>query len=318
MKRVASPLANKISSGFTLVELVFVIVILSIVSLGVSSFISTGTLMYVDTANRDEVLSKSRFAVERLNRDLRYALPNSLRVAAFRPGIGFDVTAHCIEYFPIEWSTFYIDVATGSEAAVNTIRGPDMISASTFNSGYNATNAAEHYVVVYPTDDDQVYVNDVTTGTGRIVGVQSVGLAGADNLRTVTFDNNMVFDKESTVDRFYIVSDPQSYCLTAENGTYNLYLISGYGINVNQVADVDALVLAGGKKVLMAEGLANDIRNIDNNVLSSASSSLFDEAPFRINNTNLKINSIVHTFLKFERNTEVVAFNNEIHLRNSP
>lgn len=319
MQRKQSTFSNiKLSTGFTLIELISVIVVMAIVSLGVGNFISTGTRMYVDTAARDEILSKSRFAVERLNRDIRYALPNSLRVAAYRPGIDSDVGSHCLEYFPIEWSTFYIDVATGNEAPVDTITGPDMISASTFNSGYDAAGADLHYVVVYPTDDKQVYVDDVTTGTGRIVGVDSVADAGSDNLRTVTFDNSMVFDQESTVERFYIVSDPISYCLTRESGTYNLYLVSGYGINENQIADVNALVAAGGKKVLMAEGLSNDIRDIDNDDLTSSATGAFDEAPFRIDNTNLQLNSIVHTFLKFERNSEVVAFNNEIHLRNSP
>lgn len=316
MKRLRAKYNKALARGFTLVEMVMVMVILSIVSLGVTNFIGTSTQIYIDTAGRDEIIAKSRFTVERLNRDIRYALPNSLRVSSYSPGATFGVTTHCLEYFPIEWSTFYLDIATGSETPSSEIRGPDMVSARSSNS-YDDANANTHYVVVYPTEDSQVYVNDVTTGTGRIVGVSSVSAADSSNLRTVTFDDAMVFDQESTVERFYIVSDPISYCLSFSNGSYNLWKLSDYGIHPTQIANMDVLTIShGATKILMAEGLANDIRNIDNAALNN--STVFDEAPFRVDNANLQRNSIVHTFFKFERNDEVVAFNNEIHLRNSP
>jgi len=306
-------------SGFTLVELIAVIVILGIVSLGVTNFIGNSTQMYVDTAERDDILAKSRYSVERLNRAIRYALPNSIRVAANKPP-GQDVNSHCLEFFPIEWSTFYLSIATGADAPITTIEGPDMVSAlNSANSGYDDTNELEHYVVVYPTDTKQVYVSEaeLTDDDGRIVRVQDVRDSSRDGLKEVEFQNAISFDEESTVERFYIVSDPVSYCLVLEGGHYNLYLLSDYGILENQVADIDALQITyGASKTLMAEHLTNDISQITNGQLNN--NRPFDEAPFRVEDSRLQRNAIVHTLLMFERNDEVVVFNNEIHMQNSP
>ncbi|MCC2608029.1 PilW family protein [Planctobacterium marinum] len=306
-------------AGFTLVELIAVIVILGIVSLGVTNFMGNSTQMYVDTAERDDILAKSRYTVERLNRAIRYALPNSIRVAANKPP-GQDVNAHCLEFFPIEWSTFYLSIATGADSPITTIEGPDMVSAlDAVASGYDDTNELAHYVVVYPTDPSQVYVDEaeLIDDDGRIVRVQDVRDASRDGLKEVEFQNAISFDEESTVERFYIVSDPISYCLVLESGSYNLYLLSDYGILPTQVADVDELQITyGATKVLMAQNLTNDISKITNGQLNN--NRPFDEAPFRVEDSRLQRNAIVHTLLMFERNDEVVVFNNEIHMQNSP
>lgn len=307
------------NSGFTLVEMVSVIIILAIVSLGVSNFIGNSTQIYVDASERDEILAKSRYTVERLNRAVRYALPNSLRVAAYKPA-GIDVVSHCLEYFPIEWSTFYLDLDT-AKSATPYLEGPDMVSAlNVSGSGYDDTNETDHYVVVYPTDASQVYVSaaEIADNDGRIVRVQDVEDAPQAGLKRVELLNSISFDEESTVERFYIVSDPVSYCLVFNNGSYNLYLLSDYGVNVTQQANVDVLsAVPGSSKILMAEDLVNDISQIDSVALANSGRN-FDQAPFRIDDANLQRNSIVHTLLMFERNDEVVVFNNEIHLRNSP
>ena len=309
----------KPQTGFTLVEMIAVIVILGIVSLGVTNFIGNSTQMYVDTAERDDILSRSRYTVERLNRAIRYALPNSIRVAANQPP-GQVVNAHCLEYFPIEWSTFYLSIATGADDPITTIEGPDMVSAlNNANSGYDDTDEQDHYVVIYPTDPDQVYVSEaeLTDDDGRIVRVQDVRDSSRDGLKEVEFQDAISFDEESTVERFYIVSDPISYCLVLESGSYNLYMLTDYGILEDQEADVDVLQITyGASKILMAEDLTNDISEINNGQLNN--NRPFDEAPFRVEDSRLQRNSIVHTLLMFERNDEVVVFNNEIHMQNSP
>lgn len=303
--------------GFTLIELVMVIIILSIVSVGIGDLVGKGTQAYVDTAERDEILSKSRYSVERLNRAIRYALPNSLRVEAYRP-TGQTVKSHCLEYFPIEWSTFYTKLNTSQNGSDPHLEGPELVSAlNTSDSGYDETEADSHYAVVYPTDPAQVYTS-VVENIGRIVGVKNIAASNTAGLRKVELDNRIKFEEESTVDRFYIVSDPVSYCLVLEDGSYNLYLLKDYGILETQIADVDTLTNSHSAiKILMAEDLNNNISTISSSVIDNTGRG-FDEAPFRIDDANLQRNSIVHTLLMFERNEQVVVFNNEIHLRNSP
>ena len=71
--------------GFTLVEMVTVIIILGILVIGVSSFVILGTRIFVESTSVDQVLSQSRFAMERMTRELRNALPNSVRLSNTSP-----------------------------------------------------------------------------------------------------------------------------------------------------------------------------------------------------------------------------------------
>ncbi|MEC9260142.1 MAG: prepilin-type N-terminal cleavage/methylation domain-containing protein, partial [Pseudomonadota bacterium] len=66
--------------GFTLIELVTVIVILGVASAGIASFVRGSMQTYIDVSTREQLLSESRFAIERLKRELRNAVPNSVRI----------------------------------------------------------------------------------------------------------------------------------------------------------------------------------------------------------------------------------------------
>ena len=231
--------------------------------------------------------------------------------------------------FPLSGVPFIWIWPVGNDDPISVIEGPSMVSALSTGSDfsdYDHTEADNHYVVIYPTDADQIYVSqdDIEDDEGRIVGLSEVRDSATSGLIEAEFDNAIAFDEESTVDRFYIVSEPISYCMVfeeQENGEprYNLYMVTNYGIHEDQIADIDELtnIVNNGSKVLMAEDLANDIRLIDDQELKKDNRD-FDASPFRISDTKLQSNSIIHTLLMFERNDEVVVFNNEIHLRNTP
>ena len=90
--------------GFTLTEMIIVIVILSILGLGSSRFIAFSARSMVDTAERQLLSSSANIALEKVLRGVRDALPNSVRV--------FDggVNSHCIEYVPILFSSRYLSL----------------------------------------------------------------------------------------------------------------------------------------------------------------------------------------------------------------
>lgn len=66
-------------SGVTLIELVIVIAITAIIATGVAVFISRPFEGYVDSARRAELTDIADTALRRITRDLRSALPNSIR-----------------------------------------------------------------------------------------------------------------------------------------------------------------------------------------------------------------------------------------------
>jgi MSHA biogenesis protein MshO len=74
--------------GVTLIELIIVITITAIVAVGVSVFISRPIEGYVDAARRAELTDIADTALRRMTRDLRAALPNSIRIAESPPASG--------------------------------------------------------------------------------------------------------------------------------------------------------------------------------------------------------------------------------------
>jgi prepilin-type N-terminal cleavage/methylation domain-containing protein len=65
--------------GFTLVELIMVIVIMGVIGGMVSVFMKSPIDAYVDSARRAALTDVADTAVRRMARDIRKALPNSLR-----------------------------------------------------------------------------------------------------------------------------------------------------------------------------------------------------------------------------------------------
>ncbi|MGL5286554.1 MAG: PilW family protein, partial [Aeromonas sp.] len=67
------------SRGFTLIELVMVVLLLGILATFSTQFVSISTRIYGDASAREQLMSDARFALERLNRELRDAVPGSVR-----------------------------------------------------------------------------------------------------------------------------------------------------------------------------------------------------------------------------------------------
>lgn len=70
------------SRGFTLIEAIAVIVITGIIASVVAVFIRTPVEGYFDTVRRAQLTDTADTALRRISRDLRLALPNSIRVTS--------------------------------------------------------------------------------------------------------------------------------------------------------------------------------------------------------------------------------------------
>jgi MSHA biogenesis protein MshO len=68
------------SAGFTLVEVVLVIAITGVLAAVVARFIVQPVQAYLDTAARAKLVDEADLALRRISRDLRIALPHSVRV----------------------------------------------------------------------------------------------------------------------------------------------------------------------------------------------------------------------------------------------
>jgi len=104
---------TKNQQGFTLVELVTVIVILGVLATSITSFLRFGTKSYTDASDREALISSARFVIERLNREVRNALPNSIRT--------IGANNECLEFVPVDKSVIYLDIPVAPEAATNSV-----------------------------------------------------------------------------------------------------------------------------------------------------------------------------------------------------
>ncbi len=182
--------------GFSLIELVIVMVLLAVLGIGVSNYITIGTDLYAGVAGRDRIISSARFAIERLNRDLRNALPNSPRLAN---------SDTCLEFIPVIASTSYLTlpVTPISSNAVSMVEPANF----SFEAGQKAA----------------VYVLDATTahaGGQEIKAINSYASAAGDTA-SIGFSGNVSFPQESPGKRIYIIKDSVSYCVTGSKLTRN-------------------------------------------------------------------------------------------------
>lgn len=192
-------------SGFTLIEMVTVVVLLGILAVGTTSFISLSTQIYVDSSVRQEVISGARFALERLTREIQGALPNSAKV------ISNTTDGTCLVFLPINNSVIYQDIPISPTTARKTL------DVTTFDTN---SLANQGFVVVYPNITDAIYIsasseqinaNKVLSLDNSVTVTKSSGFA--NNVFRLTLSNDHSFTTGSPTKRLFIVGNTVKYCL---------------------------------------------------------------------------------------------------------
>ncbi|MGI2159134.1 PilW family protein [Shewanella baltica] len=268
--------------GFTLVEMVTVILILGILVVGVSSFIIFGTRIFVESSSVDQVLSQSRFAVERMTRELRSALPNSLRVNTD------SLTYQCIEFVPIEASTTYLTMPIIPDAAAST----GIVILDNTASAIRVNQFAWIYLLV----DADVY----SSARQKRAQVKTIVISG--NQVTLTFTAPTRFAEASPRQRIYFGSSPVSYCFEKGASGNDLQIVRYAGYNFNTVQPNPATM---GTGVLMAQSVANRLDNSN-------------DLPLILTPSSLVNNAMVHLQPRFNVNGETFQYRHQVQVINVP
>ncbi|MGI2187119.1 PilW family protein [Shewanella oncorhynchi] len=285
---MASPLStiNKKSTlGFTLVEMVTVILILGILVVGVSSFIIFGTRIFVESSSVDQVLSQSRFAVERMTRELRSALPNSVRLNSD------SLTYQCVEFVPIEASTTYLTMPIIPAAAAST--GIVILDR---NQDENKISENQ-FAWIYPLVDADVY----SSARQKRAQVKTPPLTLANQV-TLTFTAPTRFAEASPRQRIYFGSSPVSYCFEKGANGNDLQIVRYAGYNFNTVQPNPATM---GTGVLMAQSVANRLDNSN-------------DLPLILTPSSLVNNAMVHLQPRFNVNGETFQYRHQVQVINVP
>ncbi|MCL1050071.1 type II secretion system GspH family protein [Shewanella abyssi] len=257
--------------GFTLVEMVTVVIILGILVLGVSSFLLFGTRIFIDSTSVEQVMSQSRFAIERMTRDIRNAVPNSIRVAN---GMSNDGSAwQCLEMMPITSSASYITVPLLPLPAANT--------ATVMQGSDGALLTENQFLLIYPLSPADVYTSADGT-SGKLFAIKKVTNSATTNATDIEFERAIQFSESSPRQRYFGINGAVSYCfegITAELSLLKRY--SGYGFNHAVQRGPDDIETVVVKGVLMAENVVNTIST--NNPMAYTPGTLQNNAMVHLN-----------------------------------
>lgn len=185
---------NFLSQGFTLIEVITVIVILSIVAVLGTKFVVDSTKSYQATQTRSRLVNTGRQAVERMSRQLRVALPYSVRIT--------NANA-CLEFMPIASGGNYIDAVAYNDGSGNTngVGASALINVSPHAIDFGAAQ----------------YVSIGVMSSAEVYGV-SPGSRATLSSRTaiaLTLSAAKTWLRNSINQRFYLLDSPQAFCIVA-------------------------------------------------------------------------------------------------------
>ncbi len=285
---------RNVQQGFTLIELVAVIVILGVLALATVRFIGFGTQVYYEANNRQLVLSQSRFAIERMTREIRSAIPNSIRVSADN---------RCIEFVPIKASGAYRDDVEAELAPISPESSTNMDVI-----GWLGAYETDDNLYIYPTENAHIYnsASPRKAVLGDPLGAGALPFTGIPPELNITFAAVAEFEEHSPKRRYYTADHSISYCFITNTVNYDLYRFTEANYTKTQSVPITQQQVLNIAGVLMAQELTNDFN--DSNRL-----------PFSFNSPTLQRNSVVNLYLEFQANTdENMFFNHEVHIPNVP
>ncbi|MGE6108700.1 PilW family protein [Aeromonas sobria] len=205
--------------GFTLVELVMVILLLGVMATFASQFIGIGTQIYGDASRREQLMSDARFALERLNREVRDAVPGSLRIED--EGGGALEQGACLRFWPIATASRYLALnlaVSGSTSTLALVMATPASAANPLGVDENAVKTGDKLVVfpvpVSNTAEPLLEGCDYGRCVVQVKQVMTPPVSGAQTIHYVTPDDDPRLDGFSPASRVYFAREQVRYCVT--------------------------------------------------------------------------------------------------------
>ncbi len=139
-------------NGFTLIELVISIVLVGIIAGVLGPIIFYGTEGYRQQIARKELLSRGRIALERMSREMRESVPNSVRVSST------NSANDTIEFGRAVFFSHYNSITGGS-------------SPYTLNDDTGLNPPSTSFIVIYNVSPDDFYAYPASPSTFQVAGV---------------------------------------------------------------------------------------------------------------------------------------------------
>lgn len=225
------------TQGFSLVELILVIVIMAVIAASLAVVMRPALTAYVDSKVRAEISDQADTALRRMLRDVRQAVPNSIRIP----------NTQCFELVPTSTGGRYRQARdTANDAASCESAWTAGCSAPLDPSRTTSEFDSLTPLSTTPSVGDLVVINnqnasDVYSGvnTSSITGVQALNDARGRTRLTINakqfaygYDGGrfmVVPNSQKAV--FYVCSGADGTVDSAGNGKGTLYRVKNYGFN---------------------------------------------------------------------------------------
>ena len=276
---------KKNSQGFTLIESITVIVVLAILAALGGSFVVSSTDSYRTTQARSKLVNTGRQAIERMTRQLRIALPYSVRLTNGNM---------CVEFMPIVSGGTYrgrLDAASNSY----TEYVPDLVNGATATT----TLTVAPHTIDFGTPQ---FVSIGAMRAAELYGATPTSLATLTSRTStqINFAPARGWSRNSLSKRFYLLDAPQAFCVVGNQ----LRFYSNQSATANDVDVSSPFSL-----------LAENVTAATPFLLTAGSENRNTVVQFNI---NFEVRIRVRIGANAGSGTESIAFNNSVMIRNVP
>ncbi|NOQ52461.1 MAG: prepilin-type N-terminal cleavage/methylation domain-containing protein [Desulfuromonadaceae bacterium] len=219
-------------SGFTLIEMIVVIVIVGILAALGGQFIVAPVTGYIDLSRRARLVDQAEMALRRMQRDIRHALPNSIRI---------DNTGQYLEM---------LNTVDGGRYRryQDPVPGGDILDFTVAETGFDVLGDLR----VVPTSGQSLVVYNISSsgssGNAYAAAPDNMAVIGAGStVAHVNLSPGFDFVNASPYQRFFIVDQPVTYA--CEGGVLNRY--AGYALTSSQATP------PAGSSALVSRGLSS-------------------------------------------------------------
>ncbi len=280
------------AAGMTLVELVVTIAVGSVVVAFMALFIVGPLNSYTAQTRRADLVDEADGALRFMARDLRSALPNSVRVSSSGGVTALELLAtldgaRYQDGGPLASAALALDFTQADGAFATTVPFTQVTLPWTSSSAYLAIYN------VGVTGASAYDLTNVITPAGTTITI-AAGATANQNL--VTLSPAFKFAWASPGHRVYLVSGPVTYLCDAAAGTLKRY--SGYTISSTQPVAAATLTAAGAA----AGSLATDVA----------------ACQFSYASGTAQRNALATLTLQLTRSSETVALLHQVQMVNTP
>jgi len=183
--------------GFTLIEMIIVIVIGGILAAMTTSILTLPINSYIDSTRRATLTDAAESALRRMQRDIRRALPNSIRVSS--DGQSLELL-HIVD-----GGRYRAQYYTDASGAIN----GDTLDFTATDTSFDVLGSLQNFAQVTAGEDRLVVYPVDASGANAYVGSNS-SVVNASTVDSLAFTAKQ-FPLASPQQRFFIIDTPITY-----------------------------------------------------------------------------------------------------------